>query len=44
MTWGILMIGSGFVNNWHELFGIRILLGVLEVSAPKTYFVNENFN
>ncbi|KFZ04365.1 hypothetical protein V502_10206 [Pseudogymnoascus sp. VKM F-4520 (FW-2644)] len=26
MTWGILMIGSGFVNNWHELFGIRILL------------------
>jgi MFS family permease len=29
-TWGILQIGSGFVNDWRELLGIRILLGILE--------------
>ncbi|KAJ5118407.1 hypothetical protein N7448_010116 [Penicillium atrosanguineum] len=30
MTWAVIMIGTGFVKNWGQLVGLRVLLGVLE--------------
>jgi MFS family permease len=30
MLWGVVMIGFGFVTNWHQLLGLRVLLGVFE--------------
>lgn len=29
-AWGAVMIGMGFVRNWDELAGLRVILGVLE--------------
>ncbi|KAK2735023.1 hypothetical protein FQN57_001365 [Myotisia sp. PD_48] len=29
-SWGIILIGMGFVKNWQELAGLRVLLGLLE--------------
>lgn len=28
--WGIVMLCFGFVNNWGQLAGLRVLLGVFE--------------
>lgn len=30
MSWAVIMIGTGFVKNWGQLVGLRVLLGVLE--------------
>ncbi|KIV93486.1 hypothetical protein PV10_04697 [Exophiala mesophila] len=30
MTWALTMIGFGFVNHWHQLAGVRLVLGALE--------------
>lgn len=30
MTWAVTMIGFGFVNNWQQLAGVRVVLGALE--------------
>ncbi|KAH8587437.1 retrograde regulation protein 2 [Bisporella sp. PMI_857] len=30
LLWGSCMIGFGFVSNWEQMVGLRILLGVLE--------------
>jgi len=30
LLWGIVMIGMGFVKNWNQLAGLRVVLGVLE--------------
>lgn len=29
-TWGIILIGIGFIHNWQSLLGLRVVLGVLE--------------
>ncbi|KAI1264397.1 major facilitator superfamily domain-containing protein [Xylariaceae sp. FL1019] len=29
-SWGVVMIGFGFVKNWETLAGLRLLLGVFE--------------
>lgn len=31
--WGLLMIGFGFVDDWGTMAGLRVVLGVLEVSV-----------
>lgn len=28
--WGACMIGMGFVQNWQQMAGLRVILGVLE--------------
>lgn len=30
MTWAAILIGTGFVRNWEQLVGLRVLLGLLE--------------
>ncbi|RCI16208.1 hypothetical protein L249_1870 [Ophiocordyceps polyrhachis-furcata BCC 54312] len=30
LAWGAVMIGSGFVNSWESLAGLRILVGAFE--------------
>ncbi|KAJ6111495.1 hypothetical protein N7523_007556 [Penicillium sp. IBT 18751x] len=30
ITWAVIMIGTGFVKNWGQLVGLRVLLGILE--------------
>ncbi|KAK0673657.1 major facilitator superfamily domain-containing protein [Cercophora samala] len=30
ILWGAVMIGMGFVENWQQMAGMRLLLGVLE--------------
>ena len=30
MLWGIVLIGTGFANNFETLIALRVLLGVLE--------------
>lgn len=30
VLWGAVMIGMGFVVNWEQMAGMRLLLGVLE--------------
>jgi MFS family permease len=30
LLWGITMIGFGFVKNWTDLIGLRLVLGVFE--------------
>jgi len=30
VLWGAVMIGMGFVKNWRELAGLRVILGILE--------------
>lgn len=32
MLWGIVTIGTGFVNDWKQLAGLRAVLGLLESS------------
>ncbi len=27
LAWGVVMIGSGFVNSWQSLAGLRVLIG-----------------
>jgi len=29
-TWGVIMIGMGFVKNWTQLAALRVVLGILE--------------
>jgi MFS family permease len=29
-SWGVIMIGCAFVNDWTALIGLRVILGVLE--------------
>ncbi|OAG00785.1 MFS general substrate transporter [Paraphaeosphaeria sporulosa] len=29
-AWGAVMIGMGFVKNWQDLAGLRVVLGILE--------------
>ena len=31
-TWGGVTVGMGFLTDWTQLLGCRIILGVLEVS------------
>jgi hypothetical protein len=35
-TWGVILIGMGFVQSWEAMLGLRIILGALEVS-PNYY-------
>ncbi|KAE8311119.1 major facilitator superfamily domain-containing protein [Aspergillus transmontanensis] len=30
VSWGLILIGSGFVRNWAQMVGVRALLGVME--------------
>ncbi|KAK4046707.1 hypothetical protein OIV83_005910 [Microbotryomycetes sp. JL201] len=30
VAWGAVMLGMGFVNNWHQLAACRVILGLLE--------------
>lgn len=30
LTWAIILIGTGFVKNWKQMVGLRVLLGVME--------------
>ncbi|KAK2763224.1 hypothetical protein FQN54_009860 [Arachnomyces sp. PD_36] len=30
LTWGVMMIGFGFTNNWEQLAALRVVLGILE--------------
>ncbi|KAF2470993.1 MFS general substrate transporter [Lindgomyces ingoldianus] len=30
LLWGAVMIGMGFVNDWKDLAGLRVILGILE--------------
>jgi hypothetical protein len=30
LLWGACMVGMGFVKNWEEMAGLRVLLGFLE--------------
>ncbi|KAI1385699.1 MFS general substrate transporter [Hypoxylon trugodes] len=30
MTWGVCMIGNGFIKSWEGLVGLRVLMGILE--------------
>lgn len=30
VAWGIVMIGFGFVKDWKDMIGLRLVLGVLE--------------
>lgn len=30
LTWGIILIGFGYCNDWTTLTGLRVILGVLE--------------
>ena len=32
-AWGCLIIGQGFLTDWTQLIGTRVLLGILEVST-----------
>jgi MFS family permease len=27
LLWGVVMIGTGFVNSWQSLAGLRVLIG-----------------
>ncbi|KAK2838272.1 hypothetical protein FQN49_006446 [Arthroderma sp. PD_2] len=39
-TWGIILIGSGFVKNWQQMAGLRALLGFLEAGFfPGTVYL-----
>ncbi|KAF3479642.1 uncharacterized protein GIQ15_06618 [Arthroderma uncinatum] len=39
-TWGIILIGFGFVKNWQEMAGLRALLGFLEAGFfPGTVYL-----
>lgn len=29
-TWGVILIGIGFIKNWESLLGLRVVLGILE--------------
>lgn len=31
MTWGLILIGMGFIKSWEALLGLRVILGALEV-------------
>ncbi|KAL8650954.1 MAG: hypothetical protein Q9210_003517 [Variospora velana] len=33
LAWGVTMIGFGFVKDWTALVGLRLLLGVLELTC-----------
>ncbi len=33
LFWGACMIGMGFVKNWEQMAGMRVLLGFLEAGA-----------
>lgn len=35
--WGATMIGMGFAPTWNALAGLRALLGIFEVSIPRSY-------
>jgi MFS family permease len=30
LLWGAVMIGMGFVKNWEQMMGLRMVLGVFE--------------
>ncbi|KAI5917759.1 MFS general substrate transporter [Camillea tinctor] len=30
LAWGVVMIGTGFVDSWQSLAGLRVLIGVFE--------------
>ncbi|KAK0570072.1 hypothetical protein OC861_000213 [Tilletia horrida] len=32
LLWGVVMIGMGFVKNWHQLVATRALLGIFEAA------------
>ena len=33
ILWGACMIGMGFVKDWEQMAGLRVLLGVLEAGG-----------
>lgn len=39
LLWGSCMIGMAFVQNWPQLAGLRVVLGVLEVSSGLRRFI-----
>ena len=40
LMWGVVMIGMGFVDKWTSLVGLRVILGILEVSEVKRTCTN----
>lgn len=33
IAWGITMLGSGFVTNWHQILPLRFILGIFEAGS-----------
>ena len=39
-SWGVILIGTGFIKNWEGMAGMRALLGIMEAGFfPGTVYL-----